>query len=853
MASTDDLQAEVERLSHELEETTKQKLQAAEYGLAVLDEKQQLQQQYDELETQLENTKSELQCVKEALSKHHSTFRRHHESGVHQEEKFLEETAQREEIYQSSITDLEQDLKTTRANLSRVTAENERLASELSELNHQVQLRQETIYELNEVLEQQRQQLRHECREFKVRENRNLSDYAELEEENISLQKQVSQLKQNQVEFESTKHETLRLRGDLEDLNMQLDELGGLKSIVEAKLGEALQALAQEREQKHSLKKELDQRISQESMFNLSNLAHLGGLSEGLTFNSHTEPEEDMEGSAHPALKRIEADFNFKKSEDGNPTPRPGTVGDILSEIQVTEVGKLESLLQQSEDEKMELQKALDDAKKLIEETQKDLIEQKERADHLKATISNVAALQERTKLPNDLQVSYDEGLLAEIAEETDPEKKILLELKQNWQHNEKKYTTAMKEIGNLHAEISRLQTRNARVGDPAIEKALEELRSKCDQYERRIQDQEADLKVAQQTAGTAQTSLSDLQADLYRITEDLAQLYHLVCQVTGETPSRVMLDHAKGGSSAIGAESEEREEKAGKKEENGIGSTNDSTEKSVMPNGEGDASNVASEDTKGPQKSSRSQNPEKEKSDPTSCGTLSETIVDQVKFLRRAIEHLMEASKQWQQQGSAGGEDAGDDDRQEMQEQIIKLKAMLSTKREQIATLRSVLKANKSTAEVALANLKQKYETEKVIVTETMMKLRNELKSLKEDAATFASLRAMFAQRCDEYVTQLDEMQRQLSAAEEEKKTLNSLLRMAIQQKLALTQRLEDLEFDRERRTMTTTRSGGGGRQGPRGKMGNSKYASASAQYQQDENLGGHYRRPYQNFRRDY
>lgn len=48
---------------------------------------------------------------------------------------------------------------------------------------------------------------------------------------------------------------------------------------------------------------------------------------------------------------------------------------------------------------------------------------------------------------------------------------------------------------------------------------------------------------------------------------------------------------------------------------------------------------------------------------------------------------------------------------------------------------------------------------------------------------------------RCDQYITQLDEMQRQLAAAEDEKKTLNSLLRMAIQQKLALTQRLEDLE----------------------------------------------------------
>lgn len=51
-------------------------------------------------------------------------------------------------------------------------------------------------------------------------------------------------------------------------------------------------------------------------------------------------------------------------------------------------------------------------------------------------------------------------------------------------------------------------------------------------------------------------------------------------------------------------------------------------------------------------------------------------------------------------------------------------------------------------TAEVALANLKSKYENEKTIVTETIMKLRNELKALKEDAATFSSLRAMFATR---------------------------------------------------------------------------------------------------------
>lgn len=57
--------------------------------------------------------------------------------------------------------------------------------------------------------------------------------------------------------------------------------------------------------------------------------------------------------------------------------------------------------------------------------------------------------------------------------------------------------------------------------------------------------------------------------------------------------------------------------------------------------------------------------------------------------------------------------------------------------------------------------------------------------------------------------------MQRQLAAAEDEKKTLNSLLRMAIQQKLALTQRLEDLEFDHEQ----SRRS--------KGKLGKSKIGS--------------------------
>lgn len=53
--------------------------------------------------------------------------------------------------------------------------------------------------QISELAELQRGQLRDDIREYKVREARLLQDYSELEEENISLQKQVSVLRQNQV------------------------------------------------------------------------------------------------------------------------------------------------------------------------------------------------------------------------------------------------------------------------------------------------------------------------------------------------------------------------------------------------------------------------------------------------------------------------------------------------------------------------------------------------------------------------------------------------------------------------------------------------------------------------------
>ena len=150
---------------------------------------------------------------------------------------------------------------------------------------------------------------------------------------------------------------------------------------------------------------------------------------------------------------------------------------------------------------------------------------------------------------------------------------------------------------------------------------------------------------------------------------------------------------------------------------------------------------------------------------DSTTVATNLDTIKDQLKYLKSAIEASLELSKKkmstsMTEAAPGNVSPVNEGELVEAQEQIVKLKSLLSTKREQIATLRTVLKANKQTAEVALANLKSKYDTEKTIVSDTMVKLRNELRLLKEDAATFSSLRAMFAARCEEYSTQVDELQ---------------------------------------------------------------------------------------------
>lgn len=160
------------------------------------------------------------------------------------------------------------------------------------------------------------------------------------------------------------------------------------------------------------------------------------------------------------------------------------------------------------------------------------------------------------------------------------------------------------------------------------------------------------ELEEAAAVTGNTRRTLALAQDELAQFSDELANLYHHVCVCNNETPSRVTLDFYRQGKDADGEK--EMKEKAA------------------------DVPQVAGD-------------PRKE---PMDVSALASIIREQMCHLQQAVER----GTQLAQQRLAPLELVTPPDKDQMGylEEILKLRSLLSTKREQIATLRAVLKANK-------------------------------------------------------------------------------------------------------------------------------------------------------------
>lgn len=239
-----------------------------------------------------------------------------------------------------------------------------------------------------------------------------------------------------------------------------------------------------------------------------------------------------------------------------------------------------------------------------------------------------------------------------------------------------------------------------------------------------RVASLEAELRGATNTATESQGILNAAQDELVTFSEELAQLYHHVCLCNNETPNRVMLDYyrqsrvtrsgsLKGSddprallsprlarrlaavSAACSSESPRSPMDSPSKDvhhnettTNSVDST--SCHSSPTRNLTGSPGiSISPCPSPGPPEAGGDLRKE-----PMNIYNLNAIIRDQIKHLQRAVDRSLQLSRQ----RAAARELAPmlDKDKELCMEEILKLKSLLSTKREQIATLRLVLKANK-------------------------------------------------------------------------------------------------------------------------------------------------------------
>ncbi|KAK2851730.1 hypothetical protein Q5P01_008006 [Channa striata] len=797
-----DLKAEVVRLTLELQEATEEKLQAARYGLVVLEESSALKMKHRQLEEEHEALKVELQQLREAFADSVSSQKRAAADGECREESLLQETATKEAAMATRIEEVQAELKQSRLALSNAHAEIDRLGVVSTQLKKEC-----------ECLEAEKGHLRDEMKEYKVRELRQLQDNSELEEENISLQKQVSVLKENQVEFESIKLDLTQKNEEMEELRAQMEEAARLREIAERQLDEALEALKEEREQKNSLRRELSA-LTLNPFDSVGNLElHLdqlddsreegqGGEGEGegedqdSGYNNGPGSAPHLGGSKSNGL--IHRYSTPRNSDVFLRAPASGLVSDLLSELHFSDSQKLKQQLLQAEREKSGLASKVEELQMQLVMSKQALSQQEDKVGSLTQQLEAVQSSQQHNQEAEDRGDDETEnGGSGVIDYEVDTKSKEMLEARMRSASEE--LLKLRDELSQAGARYNTLEQRYKQEKDrwrgeaQELADKIRQCIKSSKQDQERIGELEKEIGATRKVAIDSEGHLSVAQEELLAFSEELSNLYHHICVCNNLTPKRVTLDYYRDGaraSSGRGSSARRSHHVYPQHNTQKKPQANDmfiSKAAALQFMGEVDSAGASGDSPTCPG------SPTLDFRDPSNVRNLVAVIRCQIKHLRVAVDLCRQRGAMPYSGLSCSGET--ERDAESLLEEVLKLKSLLSTKREQIATLRTVLKANKQTAELALSNLKTKYETEKSMVSETMMKLRNELKALKEDAATFSSLRVMFASRCDQYVTQLDEMQRQLAAAEDEKKTLNSLLRMAIQQKLALTQRLEDLE----------------------------------------------------------
>lgn len=333
------------------------------------------------------------------------------------------------------------------------------------------------------------------------------------------------------------------------------------------------------------------------------------------------------------------------------------------------------------EREKLALISSLQESQKQLEQAYGTVSEQKETVNRLTENLSAMRKLQASKEVQSALDSekdrdSHDDGDYYEL-DINGPE---ILQCK---------YTVAVSEAGELRQELKTLRAQHEQCQSQyederaRLESDVQELSSRLASLEKISQADKAEvarlekeLRLVSVAAGESLGSLNVAQDELIAFSEELANLYNHVCMCNNETPNRVMLDYYKKGKGMVKKGNDGKENQSSVLIDNGLMSESepgksDSSSPTIAP------APVA-----------------ELRPEPMNIYNLVAIIRDQICHLQQAVDRTTELSRQ--RLANLELSTVADKDKEACVAEILKLKSLLSTKREQIATLRAVLKANK-------------------------------------------------------------------------------------------------------------------------------------------------------------
>lgn len=258
-------------------------------------------------------------------------------------------------------------------------------------------------------------------------------------------------------------------------------------------------------------------------MYKLSNLAYLrSNMDDNISANSDGE-EENL------ALKRLEADLTTELNATD------GTKCDLFSEVHLNELKKLEKQLESIENEKMLLTANLREAQTSLDKSQNEIQNFMARLALLTAHVDALLQLKKQLDIKDDSM---------EAVKRRNDEQNVRQQLLDILSQYNSWFTLSSKEIDGLKTDLVELQKGfNYTDAMTTLRNEVTNLKNKLLSTEQKSLDLQSDVQTLTSISQSAGQSLGSARSTLVALSDDLAQLYHLVCTVNGEIPTRIMLD----------------------------------------------------------------------------------------------------------------------------------------------------------------------------------------------------------------------------------------------------------------------------------------------------------------------